>query len=398
MNVPFEEISSNDHLTTLSLGPLNEEYVLSSKLILPKSSEEIDLESFFTMAIAQKVSDIHLRIGSAPSFRKNGKILHTRLPALSPKAMQNFARWLIPDTIKPLLTKSHDLDFSIDFKHARLRVNLLYELGRLGFVIRVIPAEIPTLDSLGLPMHLHEATKLDQGLLLMTGATGCGKSTTMASLIKHIIDTQDKHIITIEDPVEFVYKNSKSIVTQRQLGIDTSTFPVGIKHALRQDPDVLLIGEMRDRETAFTAIKAAETGVLVLSTLHTSDAIQTINRIINFFEPHERPAIRTQLSNVLKFTVSQKLYYVADTPNRSAVAEILTITSTIRDYLLKDQLDEIYALMDEGRYEGMQTLNYALYQLFQDKKITEEEALRVSHNPQALQQRIKGAFHGTNLS
>lgn len=384
--------------STIPIGPLNEEYVIHTGLELPQSSEEIDLDSFFTMAIAQRVSDIHLRVGQPPTFRKNGQILHTKLPSLTVKAMQRIARWLIPETVKPLIAKSHDLDFSVDFRHARFRVNLLYELGRLGFVIRVIPAVIPSLEELGLPASLQTFTQLESGLVLITGTTGSGKTTTLASLLDHINRHQAKHIITIEDPVEFIYQNKKAIVTQRQLRMDTPNFPEGIKHALRQDPDVMLIGEMRDRETAMTAIKAAETGVLVFSTLHTSDAIQTINRIINFFEPYERDAIRTQLSNVLRGMVAQKLYHKPDGSGLSAVAEVLMITSTIRDYLLKNQVDEIYSLMDEGRFEGMQTMNYALYKLIRSQQIALEEALRVSNNPTALQQRLKGVFHGATIS
>lgn len=397
MNVPFETGPSPLHRQTVPIGPLNEEYIVPIGQLIPESSEDLDIDSFFTMAIAQRVSDIHLRIGHPPTFRKNRQIIPTKLPPLTAKAMQRFARWLIPENVKPLLTKNHDLDFSIDFRNARFRVNLLYELGRLAFVIRVIPAVIPTLADLGLPKSLLNFTDFESGLVLITGTTGCGKSTTLAALLNHINTHQTKHIITIEDPVEFIYRNKRSIVTQRQLGIDTPNFPGGIKHALRQDPDVLLIGEMRDRETAMTAIKAAETGVLVFSTLHTQDAIQTINRVVAFFEPHEREAIRVQLSNVLKGTVSQKLYHRADGLGMSAVAEVLMSTPTIRDYLLKGQLDEIYTLMDEGRFEGMQTMNYALHQLIHLRKIDPDEALRVSNNVLSLQHKLKGAFHGTTM-
>jgi len=381
---------------TVPLGPLNEEFIIPTSSLMPNTSEDIDLESFFTMAIAQKISDIHLRVGLPPAFRKAGHIVHTKFPAISPKGMQRFARWLIPDHLKPLVSKHHDLDFSVAFSHARFRVNMLYEMGNLAFVIRVIPTVIPQLDTLGHPPGVFSLSTFDNGLVLITGATGSGKSTTLAAILDHINRHQFKHIITLEDPVEFVHTSRQSMITQRQLSIDTPSFPKGIKYALRQDPDVLLIGEMRDRETAMSAIKAAETGALVYTTLHTSDAIQTINRIIDFFEPHEREAIRLQLANVLRGIMCQKLFRRPEGKGRACASELLIMTSTIRDYLLKNQLDEIYSLMDDGRFEGMQSLNYALFSLISSGDIDIEQALRLSNNPTALKQRLKGVFHGTN--
>lgn len=396
MNVPFDP---DKHLPglTVPIGPLNEEYVIPKERLMPETSEKIDLDSFFTMAIAQRVSDVHLRIGHPPAFRRNNKIVHTKLPPLTAEGMNRFADWLVPPHLKPFIARQQDMDFSLTFRQARFRVNLLYEMGKLAFVIRVIPTAIPPLDSLGLPRDIAHFTRLESGLVLITGSTGSGKSTTLAAMLNHINQNQDKHIITLEDPVEFIYQSNRSIITQRQLMIDTPSFPDGIKYALRQDPDVLLIGEMRDRDTVTSAIKAAETGVLVFSTLHTTDAIQTINRIIDFYEPHERDAIRLQLSNVLRGTVSQKLYHVVGSDALSAVAEVLVVTPTIRDYFLKNELDEVYMLMDEGRFEGMQTMNFALHQLVIGNQIALEEALRVSNNPTALRQRLKGAFHGASL-
>jgi twitching motility protein PilT len=230
----------------------------------------------------------------------------------------------------------------------------------------------------------------------VTGPTGSGKSTTLAALLNTINRTQNKHIVTLEDPIEYVYQSDKCVVTQRQLGMDTDTFPNGIKYALRQDPDVILIGEMRDRETMMSALHAAETGHLVFSTLHTTDTVQTINRIINAFEPYEREPIRNQLAGVLQGTVSQRLVKKAEGKGRLAVSEIMVMSPAIRDYILRDEMGEIYQLLNNAEFEGARSLNYSLYTACRNNLITAEEALAVSENPTELQQMIRGAFHGTN--
>jgi twitching motility protein PilT len=383
--------------TTLPIGSLNEDFVFTEKKHLPQSSDDIDVEIFFTMAIVQKVSDIHLREGAAPIFRRQGQIVHTNFPALTESAMLKFAQWLLPSKLKGYLNARQDMDFAREFQMARLRVNMLYEMNRLGFTVRVIPTQIPHLMDLGLPETLYKFTHEQHGLVLVTGAARNGKSTTLAAMLNQINQESSKHIITLEDPVEFIYRNAKGMVTQRQLGLDTADFPSGVKHALRQDPDVMLIGEIRDRETALAAIKAAETGILVFSTLHTSDCIQTLHRMIDLFEPFERDSVRIQLANVLRGIVCQKLYNQVSGAGQSAVAELLMMTSTIRDYMLKNQFDEIYSLMEEGRFEGMQSMSNAVYRLIQAGKISIEEALRVTNNSSSLKRRLKGAFHGTSF-
>lgn len=357
----------------------------------------IDLETFLRMAVAQGVSDIHLRAGFPPVLRKDGDMVQTRLGPLTEQAINLFAKKIIPPRVLPLLKNRLDFDFGFEFEGAaRFRVNLFYEMGRLGLVMRLISLKIPTLDDLGHPTAIKRFSDLNQGLVLVTGPTGSGKSTTLAALLNTINTDRQLHIITLEDPVEYVYKSQKSVVTQRQLGLDTDSFPNGIKYALRQDPDVLLIGEMRDRETMMAALHAAETGHLVFSTLHTTDAVQTISRIINAFEPFEREPVRHQIAGVLQGTVAQRLVKKAEGKGRVAVAEIMTVTPAIRDYIIRDQMDEIYQLLKAGEYEGACSLNHALYRAVRNGYISPEDAIETSDNRTELQQMLRGAYHGSS--
>lgn len=397
MNVLFDDWAEPPSETVLPYGPLNEEFVFPEGTILPQTAEALDIDSFFNMAIAQRVSDIHLRWGYPPFFRRDGRVLHTQLPPMTDKAMQRFVTRLVPQAMHARFIAKQNMDFSVDFHKARFRVNVLHEMGRLGFSIRIVPVGIPTLSELGLPESVLPLTRFENGLVLVTGSAGSGKSTTLAALLNAINHAQAKHIITLEDPVEFVHTSRRAIVTQRELGSDCATFPEGIRDALRQDCNILLIGEIRDKETAFHALKAAETGLLVFSTLHTTDAIQTLRRLIHFFEPDERDAIRLQLAEVVRGVISQQLAQLADRSGRTAIAEILLMTPTIRDYLLQNHWEEMGSLMESGRVDGMQTMNSALFEAVQQQHIAPEEALRISNHPADLQQRLKGAFHGTTL-
>ncbi|MCE3236091.1 MAG: hypothetical protein K0Q50_2271 [Vampirovibrio sp.] len=357
----------------------------------------IDLNTFLRMAVAQGVSDVHLRVGVPPVLRKDGDMLQTKMPPLTELAIQQFAKSIIPEKILPRLKNKTDFDFSFMLDDiCRFRVNLFYEMGRLGLVMRLITLKIPTLDDLGHPPVIARFADLHKGLVLVTGPTGSGKSTTLAALLNTINRTQHKHIVTLEDPVEYMYQSDQSVVTQRQLTLDTDSFPNGIKYSLRQDPDVILIGEMRDRETMMAALHAAETGHLVFSTLHTTDSVQTINRIINAFEPYERDPIRNQLAGVLQGTISQRLVKKAEGKGRIAVAEIMVVSPAIRDYILRDEMGEIYQLLNNAEFEGARSLNHSLYWAYRNSLITADEALATSENPTELQQMIRGAFHGTN--
>ena len=269
------------------------------------------------------------------------------------------------------------------------------QLGKSALVIRTIPYSIKRVTELTLPESIEQFATLNNGLVLITGPTGSGKSTTIASLIDYININYPKHIITIEDPVEFIFTNKKSIVSQRQVLIDTPTFPDGIKYALRQDPDVIFIGEIRDKETVVAALKAAETGHLVFATIHTNDAIQTVNRIVNMYEPSDRDFVRSQLAAVLRGTVSQKLIPISNGTGRRPACEVLVVTPTVKDFIEKDKLGEIYELVKKGSFNNMITMNTSLYRLFEQDLITEDIAMSYSDNKNELQQMFRGVFHGT---
>jgi len=358
-------------------------------------SPRFEIHSFLTLSVKQGVSDIHLRVNSAPVVRKDGIILKTKFAPLTEQDMDDIIKIIVPQKLYHKVKTTYDFDFSMEIENtARFRVNLLHDLGNIGLVLRVIPLEIPPIEDLYLPPSLKDFTDYNNGLVLITGPTGSGKSTTLAAILNYLNQNIQKHVVTLEDPVEFIHNNQKSIFTQRQLGIDTDTFPNGIKYALRQDPDVVLIGEMRDRETISSALKAAETGHLVFSTLHTIDAVQTINRIINAFEPHERDAVRMQLASILRGTAAQKLIKRRDNKGRVPATEILVVTPAAKDYIERNEIDRIYDLVNKGSFNNMMSMNMSLLKLTKAGLISEEAAVEQSNNPNELQQMLKGMFHG----
>ena len=278
---------------------------------------------------------------------------------------------------------------------SRFRVNYNRQLGMPALVIRNISYSIPKLQDLSLPSALNNIVKQPNGIVLVTGPTGSGKSTTIASLIDEINQTEARHIVTIEDPIEYVFESAKSIVSQRQVEVDTKSFADGIKYSLRQDPDVIFIGEIRDKDTMSAALKAAETGHLVFSTLHTNDAIQTINRVVNMFEESNRPIIRKQLADTLRATIAQKLVYSNKMKKRYPACEVMVVTSTIRDYLNKDNTDAIYDILRDSNIDDMVTMNESLARLEQAGLITQEEALEHSNDTSELDKIFRGVYQGT---
>ena len=358
----------------------------------------VNIVSLLKSAVQKGVSDIHLKINESPAVRKDGKIIRTQLQPLSEEDFFAILETVVPTSYRNKAFDNYDADFSYDIPEiARFRINLSRELGKMFMVIRVISIKIPTREELHLPKSIEKFSTLKNGIVLITGATGCGKSSTLAAMINHINNTQEKHIITIEDPVEYLFTPAKCIITQRQLGVDTPSFPEGIKYALRQDPDVILVGEIRDLETMSAALKASETGHLVLATLHTNDAIQTINRAIGFFEPKDRDYIRKQLAENLRGTISQRLVPRADRAGRFPACEILVVTPTVKDFIMKDSLEQIYDLVKRGNFDDMISLNISLFHLYKAGIISKEMALQASDNKIEMQQYIRGVYHGASF-
>lgn len=356
-----------------------------------------DFENFLKQIVAMDVSDIHLRVNEVPIVRKNGVMIKTNMTPLSKESLERVADIVIPPHMKNEIDKVLNYDFLYELPGvSRFRVNYAKSMQAPMLVLRVIPYKAPTFEERKIPNVLKNICNTNNGVILVTGPTGSGKSTTLTAMLQHINTIVPKHIITIEDPIEFLHTNDKSIFSQRQIGIDTEDFPTSIRAALRQDPDIILIGEIRDRETAREALSAAETGHLVFSTLHTSDAVQTVNRIVNFFEPYEREQIRTQLAQVLRATIAQKLLPTADNTTRVPAFEILVSTPTIKDYIIKDELENVYNLIKEGKYSDMITLNMYLANLVREKTITPEVALQASENKNELMQIFKGTYHTSN--
>lgn len=355
-----------------------------------------NIVQFLKSAVAAGASDEHLKVNYPPCIRKNGFIMKTNMPVLTKDDMDKAIIEIAPASVKNTILNSYDVDFMYEIKGcSRFRVNYNRQLGMPALVIRNITYNIPKLADLELPDILNSIVEYPNGIILVTGPTGSGKSTTIASLINHINTETSKHIITIEDPIEYVFNCKKSIVSQRQVGVDTASFSDGIKYALRQDPDVIFIGEIRDRETMEAALKASETGHLVLSTLHTNDAVQTINRIVNMFEETNRNLVRRQLAETLRATIAQKLVYSEKDKKRYPACEVMVVTSTIKDYINKNNTDEIYELLRDNTVDNMISMNSSLALLTDRGCITEEEALYNSNDEPELEKIFRGVFQGS---
>ncbi|WP_251459728.1 type IV pilus twitching motility protein PilT [Weizmannia agrestimuris] len=333
------------------------------------------IEYLLRSAFELKASDLHLSVGVPPILRLNGQLKRYGKEVMTPQLTEGMAKAIISDTMWPVFQERGELDFSYGIPGvSRFRINVYRQRNCVSLAIRVVPTAIPTVEELHLPPVLYAFTEKPHGLVLVTGPTGSGKSTTLAAMIDHMNKTLHKHIITLEDPIEYLHKHQKCIIDQREVGFDTQNFSNGLRAALRQDPDVILVGEMRDLETIHTAITAAETGHLVLGTLHTSGAPSTIDRIIDVFPPSQQAQIRIQLANVLVGIISQRLFPTADNKGRRAATEVLVNNAAIANLIRNEKVHQIVNVLQTSRALGMHTLETDVKELLAAGAISKEAA------------------------
>lgn len=333
------------------------------------------LEALLTEAYNLGASDIHLTVGVPPVIRINGELQHYGEEILLPKDTEGMAKSIISDVLWNAFQKKGELDFSHGIPRvSRFRVNAYFQRSCITLAFRVVPTDIPTLETLKMPMVLKDIAKKPQGLILVTGPTGSGKSTTLAAMIDYVNNHMQKHIITLEDPIEYLHKHKQSIINQREIGFDTQNFANGLRGCLRQDPDIILVGEMRDLETIAIAITAAETGHLVLGTLHTTNAPSTIDRIIDVFPPEQQGQVRIQLASVLAAVISQRLFKTADGKGRRAATEILVNNAAIKNLIRNEKIHQIHSVLQTSKASGMMTLEQSIKELLEQKVISEEVA------------------------
>ena len=336
--------------------------------------------------IERGASDLHITTGSPPRLRIDGKLAPLDLPALSPAETKGSCYSILTDSQKHKFEENNELDLSFGVKGlSRFRGNIFMQRGAVAGAFRTIPFEIRTFQDLGLPEIVNELVKKPRGLILVTGATGSGKSTTLAAMVDRINSERYDHIITVEDPIEYLHSHKKCLINQREVNADTSSFKAALRYVLRQDPDVVLIGEMRDLETIEAALTVAETGHLTLATLHTNSAVQTINRVIDVFPPHQQEQIRVQLSFVLEGILAQQLIPKKNGKGRVLAIELLVPNPAIRNLIREDKIHQIYSMMQTGQAKfGMQTMNQSLIELYSKGHLSYEDAIGRSPVPEEL--------------
>ena len=359
------------------------------------------LEEALAELVKRQGSDLHLHVGNRPLVRIDGRLIPIApdAPILRPGDTMTILHQILPDTRIKEFEKDHELDFAYGVPGlARFRVNAFVQRGSVTIVMRALPYEIPTPEELGLPAVVEKIACEERGIILVTGTTGSGKSTTLAAMIEQINQREEKHIVTIEDPIEYLHRDAKCEVNQREVGSDTESFRRALRRVLRQDPDVILIGEMRDEETVQTALSAAETGHLVLSTLHTVDATESVNRIIDFFPPHQQLQARAMLAGTLKAIISQRLVPGRE-GGRVLACEVMRVTERIKDMIVDpDQTALINQAIEEGGFYGMRTFDQELYEAYSDDRITMDTALRFATRPHDFKLLVDAEGHlGTTM-
>ncbi len=353
------------------------------------SAGQPTLESLILEAFQKGFSDVHVGVGEVPRFRNRGEIETTALPETDRMTFQYWLTEVLSDEDIAKFDKTLDFDGAKQYDFARVRINVFDTLHGPSMVMRLIPMQIMTIEQLRLPPIFQKVCHEHKGLILVTGPTGSGKSTTMAAMVDYMNQEMPRHIITIEDPIEFIHKSQRALIKHREVGTNTLKFDSALKAALREDPDVILIGEMRDRETVNTALKAAQTGHLVMGTLHTNSAVKTIERILGLYDAEEQIAMRVAIAESLVGVIAQGLCRTSD-GKRAAFHDILINTETVKDYIRDGKYDEISELMLDGEYSGMITMNKSLYNLYQEGRISEETAMELSPTPNEMAMMLRG--------
>jgi twitching motility protein PilT len=343
-------------------------------------------------AVDGGASDVHIKIGTPVVFRINAQLVPIEAPVPSDEWVNNVVDTIVPRHGKAQLEETREVDFSYFVPGiGRFRTNVFQQRGTMCLAMRYVKAEIPEFETLGLLPIVKKIAESPRGIVLVAGATGSGKSTTLAAMVQHINRTSRRHLITLEDPIEYVFEDDQSVIEQREIGLDTPSYPHGLKYVLRQDPDIIMIGEMRDAISFQAAIGAADTGHLVLSTLHTTTAAQSVTRILDFFKADEREQVRRQLVGTLQAVICQRMVQTVD-GSITVALEILINNATVRKLIEENRLDKLAAAIEVGTDDGMQTFNQALFDLVKARKITEKEALSKATNAQALEMNFKGIF------
>ncbi len=351
------------------------------------------LKEMLAEMLRTKASDIHLRVGLRPTLRIDGALKQIDTQGMSGEDMEGVLNQILTEEQKARFYKRNEMDLALSVsKMGRFRINLYRQRGTIGVAIRAVNTVIPTFEELNLPLALKDIAANRRGIVIVTGTTGSGKSTTLASMIEHINSTRAENIVTIEDPIEYVYRDKKSIISQREVGGDTESFGSALRHAFRQDPDVILIGEIRDLDTMSIALTAADTGHLVLTTLHTLNAIETINRAISFFPPHQHQHVRIILAATLKSIICQRLLPRSDGPGRVPAVEVLVNNSSVREYIIDPMKTPlIIELIESGAIQyGMQSFDQSIMKLYKAGLISYEEAISQTSSPDDFELRVKG--------
>jgi len=354
----------------------------------------MDVTDLLRHTVEMGASDLHLKAGNVPFIRVDGELMPSPYPALSPSESEAYANSLMPDHKRREFEASSEADFGYTMPGVgRFRINVFRQRGMVGMAIRRVRSEVPTIEELLLPPVINLLADSPRGLVLVTGPTGTGKTTTIASMIGHINRTRRAHIVTIEDPIEVVHDDDLSIIQQREVGLDTDSYAAALKHVVRQDPDVIFVGEIRDPESALSAIQAAETGHLVISTLHTIDCTETINRILDLFPPEQQREVRTSFAGALRGIVSQRLVTRADGKGRVPAVEVLVATGRVFDRIVDaSATEEIADVIAEGDFYGMQTFDQCLVKLVKQGLVGEDDARRVSTNPHDFNLALRGVL------